>query len=605
MSEHFNKISGRALKMLAATAIIISFTVLYKEDSHAAAFTHAHDNSCYSTSTQTCSNHYISTDRGTLQLHCNSCGTTRTFENIVYWDNCRNGLVSRKDVAYKQTCSVCGAHRRYEEPGTDSHSYSVTNLVCGKDNNTVIANIALSPASTAPTNSDVTLNVSVSDAASEFSLAENPYNFGTGATSDSSFAVKENGTYNATVTDSKGRTVTVSCTVDFIDKANPVIDSISKSTEDWTESGVTVTVAAHDEGLGLADAPFSFDGGAFGTAASYHVSANGTVSVRVMDKAGNISESAITIANVGRDPKVIEAERREAERIAAEKEAARKAEEERIAAEKAAAEKAAQDKAAKDKAAKANTSKTASTSEKTKTSTKTGDKSGAKTTAKTTGKENAGVSVLGEFKDEAAGSAVAGGALGFETAGKLISVKDVTKADRNVTKSGKDAAKSESGITGAEKDFSKSETTPVAETYGETVIESVNEFSDTYDAYDTSEYDFGDSNRESTILKASVGDYAVIAGVLLLLLGSFIISCFNYVYVMQGGKKHPVCRCRVLRSPEGLVALVRKDKLTGHGKYLLYISPWKRGFKKKVPVSVMIEGEETSIPTDEGIAFKY
>ena len=95
------------------------------------------------------------------------------------------------------------------------------------------------------------------------------------------------------------------------------------------------------------------------------------------------------------------------------------------------------------------------------------------------------------------------------------------------------------------------------------------------------------------------------AGILLLLAGVFFISRFSYVYVMQGGKKHLICKCRVVKGQNGLTAIVPGEKLTSHGKYLLYISPWKKGFGKKPPVSVMLEGEDAKIPTDEGIAFKY
>ena len=102
-----------------------------------------------------------------------------------------------------------------------------------------------------------------------------------------------------------------------------------------------------------------------------------------------------------------------------------------------------------------------------------------------------------------------------------------------------------------------------------------------------------------------MGGLTLPAGVVLLLLGVFFVSRFSYVYVVQGGKKRIITGCRVVKSEKGLTAIVPGDKLTAHGKYLLYISPWKKGFKKKVPVSVMFEGEETVLPTDEGIAFKY
>ena len=587
MSE--NKISGRSLRIFAAIAIIVSFTIFYKEDSHAASFTHVHTDECYQSVTKTCTDHYYVDRVGYLDLHCNNCGTTRSFVNIVYWDVCKNNLRGNIDSAYIQYCTVCGYHRRKETPGPPkSHTYVGRDVICGKDESTSIANVSLNPASGAPTNGNVTLNVSISDATSEFSLAAAPFNFGAGNTDASSFEVSENGTYSVAVTDSIGRTVSASCTVSSIDRVAPVIDSISKNTEDWSESGVVITAEAHDEGLGLAEDTFSFNGGAFGAANSYKVTSNGNVSVRVKDAAGNITESSISIGNVGRDPKVVEAERREAKRLAEEKAAAEKAAAEKEAAEKATAEKAALEKAAAEKALKNKTAK-----EKTSRSSATDGKDIKKSATKNPSTKDSVLSV-GIAEAAKSGSALAGGALGSVTfgkesftsesfgsgvSGKLISVKDVTKG----------------------------EAIDVTEAGAEDVIESVNDLADSEDgsAVSLDEDGSGAKVQGTTILKASMGDYSVMAGVLLLLLGTFIISRFSYVYVMQGGKRHVIGRCRVIRTQKGLTVIVPKAKLTGHGKYLLYISPWKSGFKKKLPVNVMLEGEDSVIPTDEGNSFKY
>ena len=592
MSE--NKISGRFLKFVAAIAVIVTFTIFYKEDSFAASFTHVHTDACYESVKKTCTNHHIKDSVGHTTAHCFTCQAMRDFVQIIYWDVCDNYLEPKTDKAYIEYCTVCGAYRRNEsKPKPGSHSYMGKDLVCGMTDSTSIANVSLSAGSAAPTNGSVTLKINISDTTSEFALADAPFNFGAGNTSDSSFEVTENGTYSASVTDAKGRTVTVSCTVSCIDKANPVIDSISKSTEEWTESGLTVTVEAHDEGLGLSDAAFSFNGGEFGSSNSFKVTSNGTVSVRVRDAAGNVSEGSINIANIGRDPKVVEAERKAAEKAAAEKAAAEKkaAEEkaaaekaakekaaaEKAAAEKAAAEKAAAEKAAKEKAAadaaeKAIKDKTSKESAaKPGTSTKSSTKNGKTNTDKTADKD-----VLGSFRDTAAsGAALVKGSFTRDESGKLIVVRDLTETE------------DENEINEHEE-----------------VIESVNDF-DVDEDYELYEETDSDEIDESSILKASVGDYGIIAGILFLLAGTLILSQLSYVYVMQGGKKRIICRCHVTKSQNGLVAVVQKEKLTAHGKYLLYISPWKKGFGKKVPVSVMLEGEDTTIPTDEGVSFKY
>ncbi|MBO4678054.1 MAG: hypothetical protein J5626_00130, partial [Lachnospiraceae bacterium] len=452
MSE--NKISGRFLKFVAAITVIVTFTIFYKEDSFAASFTHVHTDACYESVKKTCTNHHIKDSVGHTTAHCFTCQAMRDFVQIIYWDICDNYLEPKTDKAYIEYCTVCGAYRRNEsKPKPGSHSYIGKDLVCGMTESTSIANVSLSAVSPAPTNGSVTLKINISDTTSEFALADAPFNFGAGNTSDSSFEVTENGTYSASVTDAKGRTVTVSCTVSCIDKANPVIDSISKSTEKWTESGLTVTVEAHDEGLGLSDAAFSFNGGEFGSSNSFKVTSNGTVSVRVRDAAGNVSEGSINIANIGRDPKVVEAERKAAEKAAAEKAAAEKkaAEEkaaaekaakekaaaekaaaEKVAAEKAAAEKAAKEKAAADAAEKAIKDKTSkeSSAKTDSSSSKTAKKTDKTATGKNTTDKTIDKDVLGSFRDAAAsGSALVKGSLERDESGKLIVVRDLTETE--------------------------------------------------------------------------------------------------------------------------------------------------------------------------------
>lgn len=572
------KISGRVLKFFATVAVVITVTLLSSNHSHATSFGHVHTDACYQSVSKTC-NHVIKDNIHYPTYHCSACGEMKTFTEIVYWEICPKRKVADKDVGYISYCNSCGTYRRSDHPGkAGSHSYNERELACGKDENTPIANIGLSAVSTAPTNGSVTLKIDVTGTADDFALADAPFDFGAGFTGNSSCDVTENGTYHATVKDSRGRTVTVSFTVDCIDRGAPVIDAISKDTEDWSEGGVTITANAHDNEFGLSEAAFSFNGGAFGASNSYKVTANGKVSVRVMDAAGNIAESFINIANVGRDPKIVEAERREAERTAAEKAAKEKAEADRIAAEKAAAEKAAADKAAKDKASKDKTGKEKASDAKTVTdSSKTsGGKNSGKNAGNTASGDASEKDAFGKFKDASVKSAfLVKGTLGRSPEGKLILVKDLTMAEK----------------------------AEASHNFEEEVIESVEEFDEEDEAFSETLTD--DGSGKTSLFAASVGGLTLPVGVLLLLIGAFFVSRFNYVYVVQGGKKRIITKCRVIKSASGLTAIVPGEKLTSHGKYLLYISPWKKEFKKKTPVSVMLEGEDTTIPTDEGIAFKY
>jgi len=565
-----NKISGRLLKVFAAAAIIILFVIFAKENAYAASFSHVHTDSCYESVTKTC-NHYIQDTIGYPTLHCFNCGQMQPFIEIVYWDVCPNGIKKRVDAAYNQYCQVCFTNRRNERTTPTSHTYTARDLICGMDESTPVADVNIAAVSTAPTSGSVTLSINVSGGDPEFALAEAPYDFGQGYTSNPSFDVTENGIYTATVMDSRGRTATVSFTVDCIDKELPVIEGITKDTEAWTEEGVVLTVTAHDDKSGLHGEAYSFNGGAFTSSNSGRITSNGNISVKVRDAAGNISEQIVYVGNVGRDPKIVEAERREAERIAAEKAAAEKAEADRIAAEKAASEKAAKEKTSKTKNSKDSKSQ--------KDSGKTGLDKNSKVAASDKNVKIDEKAVKTAVKKSV--KAIVATTKSQEEAGKLIAVKNVSK--------------------GSLKDLES-----------ENIIESVKDLQGNADMQSGANVQSGSGAENSSVrfgeeilMKASAGGVAVTAGAILLLLGAFVISRFNYVYILQGGKKRIICRCRVITDGDKLTAVVPKAKLKGHGKYMLFISPWKKSFKKKVSVSVKLEGEDHLIPTDEGVAFKY
>jgi len=551
-----NTISGRLLKIFAAAAIIVLFVILAKEDAHAASFSHVHTDACYQEVTKE-TKHKIEIEYNYPTYHCNTCLVMQPFIEIVYLEKCEAGVCPRRDVAYRQYCSVCNTFRRFETGVERTHTYTARDIACGMDENTPVAEVRFGAESSEPTNGNVTLNLNVSGGDGDFALADAPYDFGAGFTSNPSFEVSENGTYNANVKDSRGRIVAVSFTVDSIDRELPVIESIEKSTEAWTQDGVTLTVTAHDDKSGLNGEAYSFNGGAFTSSNSAKITSNGDISVKVRDAAGNITEQFVRVTNIGRDPKIVEAERREAERIAAEKAAAEKAEAERLAAEKA----------AKEKASKASG---------------TGKKSGKPVLDKSSGAAVKTIEKTAKNAVQKTVKAVVSSAKMQEEAGKLIAVKNVSQ-DSLIKLETEEVIESVSEL----KDDTDKQSKPVAESKTESQKNTAGTLS------------------EGTILQASVGGAAVTAGAILLLLGALSISGFSYVYILQGGKKRVICRCRVIRGSGKLTVVVPGGKLKGHGKYLLFISPWKKGFKKKVPVSVMLEGEEHLIPTDEGIAFKY
>lgn len=546
-----NSFFRRKVLRVISAAFLISFgTVLIGLNADAASFSHVHTDACYHEEQDTCSNHYIWAEPGSNVFYCPHCGTMQTFNMVVYWDICRNGLIPKKDIAYVETCSVCGAKRRNETPGTPGgHEYIKKELVCGFTEEGTAAAVSLGASSSEPTNSSVTIKANVNVKDSSFSLASAPFNFGKGWTTDASFEVCENGTYTVSVQDSMGRVVSESITVNCIDKTAPVIASVAKSTEAWTEAGVTITVNASDEGLGLSDAAFSFNGGDFGSSNTYTVKSNGDVTVKVRDKAGNIAQTTVKIGNIGKDPAVVAAEKAAAEKAAAEKAAAEKAAAEKAAADRAAAEKAAAEKAAAEKAA--------------------ADKARALADLKNKEKEEAlkAETLLKEDAENETSEDIPEDDISQNEA-KLITIQDFTDDGTGVS----------SGMSG--------------------------EDSLDMDMPESTEESFA-GDEQLRFVNASSGSLPLIMGGSLAVIGLLFISFFSYIYVSKDGKKKIICLCKVRKNPDGIVVIIPQNKLKTHGRFLISISFWKRKKTEKLPVKVLIEGEENIINTDEGVTFKY
>ena len=334
---------------------ILSFPT---DKAHAAGFTHVHTSACYTTRNVTCDNHSYYTISGLSPYHCFTCQVMRDFYETAYWTVCNNSgkngypYFEPDDIWYTQVCTVCGATRRNESPGYYYHNVNVTVLNCGMDESSVAATVSLSSSATDWTNSPVTLTAGVNISDPGFSLSGAPYDFGAGATGDNSFTVSSNGTYSVTVHSADGRSATESITISNIDTVAPSL-GLSLNTDGWSESGITVIADASDGESGLSDAAFSFNGGDFNASNQFTATSNGNVSVRVKDRAGNITEQSIAVTKVGKDPAVIAAEREAAERAAAEKARLEREAAEREAAEKARLEREAAEKAKKEAAAKA------------------------------------------------------------------------------------------------------------------------------------------------------------------------------------------------------------------------------------------------------------
>ncbi len=117
--------------------------------------------------------------------------------------------------------------------------------------------------------------------------------------------VTENATYSAETTDKVGNvSARQSVAVNFIDLKQPVIRSITKSSDEFVKS-LTISVSASDDGSGLHSSAYAFPNDGWGSGNTFETTENGTFVVRVRDALGNENQGSITVNNVDSTPPVI------------------------------------------------------------------------------------------------------------------------------------------------------------------------------------------------------------------------------------------------------------------------------------------------------------
>lgn len=125
-------------------------------------------------------------------------------------------------------------------------------------------------------------------------LPERPYSFDGGKTwtADPEYEVRENGIYEARARDVLGNITRVRIVVDKIDNEAPEVD-FAMEPDPWYGGKALVKVLARDAGAGLADRPYSFDGGNtwqfYGQIA---LKEPGEIRVMVRDAVGNRTEAS-------------------------------------------------------------------------------------------------------------------------------------------------------------------------------------------------------------------------------------------------------------------------------------------------------------------------
>lgn len=316
------------LSELLIGAFLVLFIVPMKAE---AGFTHVHTPSCYTSQTFRCYDHSSYSTYQGGSAFCDNCGCWRGTNIYGTMDHCNRGYVADSWSGSSEYCQACGAEISNSVSALGGHWATENVLSCGKTTETEEASVELHLSIGEWTNQTVSLSASVNG---QIELEDQPYSFDHGATRAASLEITENGTYDVTVYAKDGRTATETITVSTIDKTPPYIN-VLKDTDDWSEGGVWLSVECLDDASGIDG--ISFDDKPFDSALSYLVTQNGTHTVSVRDKAGNVATASLLISNVGRNPAVIAAEERariEAERAKAEAERAKaEAEQARFLAE--------------------------------------------------------------------------------------------------------------------------------------------------------------------------------------------------------------------------------------------------------------------------------
>lgn len=163
--------------------------------------------------------------------------------------------------------------------------------------------ISLSASTTSPTNGDVIITVSGSDAESGVRRIKLPNGTWVNG-SNTTHKVTSNGTYEFTVEDNAGNITTRSINVTNIDKTNPTAPKVNAPT-DWQNSNVSVSLTqGTDSGSGVNKTEYRLNGGSWTTYSnSFTISSNGETKIdaRTIDNAGNVSSTDSKIVKIDKE----------------------------------------------------------------------------------------------------------------------------------------------------------------------------------------------------------------------------------------------------------------------------------------------------------------
>ncbi len=269
-----------------------------------ATIRHSHSDSCYEEKWIMC------TDEVTVSTHneefnCATCGRVASARVVVESYSCKHMSFVRefKRVAYCYSCG--GVVHSATKDAAALHTRLAKVLSCGMDENTVLTKVVLSSSSNAWTKDNVVLTVTVTEPTAGKSLAPYQYSFSGGVAAGSSCTVSSNGNYSVTVTGNNGQQVSTSIQVTNIDKEAPTINRcyVDKEYPEYEEADIIVE--ATDSLSGLNNNAYSFDGGkTYGSSPKFSITKNGTYTVFVKDKVGNVSSKTLNVTCFEKKPEV-------------------------------------------------------------------------------------------------------------------------------------------------------------------------------------------------------------------------------------------------------------------------------------------------------------
>lgn len=460
--------------------------------------------------------------------------------------------------------------------GSNGQSVSVPVTVSNID--TGAPKVSVSKGSNEWTNKGVSVSASASDDLS--GVAGYSFNGG-GYSSSSSWTVDSNGTYSVSVRDRAGNEASGSVTVSNIDRTAPTV-SLSKSTDDWTEEGVTLSASASDDLSGIAG--YSFGGSEYSSTSSWTVTSNGTYSVSVIDKAGNEASASVTVSKIGKDPVLEEQKRKKAE-----EEARKKAEEEA----KKKAEEEARKKAEEDARKKAEEEARKKAEEAAKPSFFNDNSGGDNGSNSNSENDNIIKNAAEKIETKAK-----------ETAEKIEN-KTKEKVNSIISKFAKKEAKTgREDIVKPAKSDSGSNEIPV------NVIKNSDLPNDTPEATLVLNGMSTDPKGPADNVKPSFFAMLVSTPVRLLWLGllfffaAIVLMCtFTWVYEINGRKVKLICAAKVKEEKDRIIFNISGKRIKPAVKYSLFISPILKAIKSTKPIEIRVDGEAVSELSEDGKSF--